>query len=156
VTQLCEYFARHMYELRSPPLHIVTFSKLYYIRSKCFLTIAVYSFPSERGTTFHNCTTLLISRFQVLTAPSVKITVFLDVTRCGLVEVYSRMDGSCFRHIQDRKILFHSEDGGRPFFRNAGKNPTDYTTSHPRRQYSSTFLILLNLISLSYTNTMNL
>jgi hypothetical protein len=34
-------------------------------------------------------------RYQVLTAASVKVTVFWDVTPCRLVEVYRRFGGAC-------------------------------------------------------------
>jgi hypothetical protein len=34
-------------------------------------------------------------RFQVLTAASMKMTVFWDVTLCSLVEVYRRFRGAC-------------------------------------------------------------
>jgi hypothetical protein len=38
-------------------------------------------------------------RFQVLTAVSMKMTVFWDVAPCSLVEVYLRFRGAyCFRH----------------------------------------------------------
>jgi hypothetical protein len=39
-------------------------------------------------------------RFQVLTAASMKVTVFWDVTPCSLVEVYRRFRGACCLHHQ--------------------------------------------------------
>jgi hypothetical protein len=39
-------------------------------------------------------------RFPVLTATSIKVTVFLDVAPCGLVEVYRRFRGACCLHDQ--------------------------------------------------------
>jgi hypothetical protein len=73
-------------------------------------------------------------RFQIFTVVSVKVTVVSDVTPCGLVEVYCHKGGTYFRYVQVIKILFYSENGGRPFFRKAGKNLTDFKASHPRRQ----------------------
>jgi hypothetical protein len=35
------------------------------------------------------------ARFQVLTAASIKMTVFWDVATCNLVEVYRRFRGVC-------------------------------------------------------------
>jgi hypothetical protein len=37
-------------------------------------------------------------RFQVLTAASMKMTVFWDVAPCSLVEVYGRIRGACWLH----------------------------------------------------------
>jgi hypothetical protein len=40
-------------------------------------------------------------RFQVLTAMSMKVTVFWDVAPCSLVEVYQHFRGACCLHHQD-------------------------------------------------------
>jgi hypothetical protein len=67
--------------------------------------------PSINQTT----TTLELVRLQVLTAASMKVTVFWDVAPCSLVEV------AC-----DSKLLWK-----------VGRLLWDYATQHPRKQSSS-------------------
>jgi hypothetical protein len=43
---------------------------------------------------------LIRVRFQVLTAASMKMTVFWDIAPCSLVEVYRRFRGACCLHHQ--------------------------------------------------------
>jgi hypothetical protein len=63
-------------------------------------------------------------RFKVLTATSMKMTVFSDVAPCSLVDTDRRFrDAYCLHHqgIADRSIY------------------PEYTAQHPRRQLSSNF-----------------
>jgi hypothetical protein len=72
------------------------------------------------------CRLLLLVRFQVLTAASMKITVLWDVASWSLVEVYQRFRGACCFHHQDDRpshIL------------------PDYKAQHPTRQSSSCTVI---------------
>jgi hypothetical protein len=80
---------------------------------------------------------LILVRFQVLTAASMKIIVFWDVAPCSLIEVYQRFRGTyCIHH--------HSpDDGGSKHLRNVGKFLPDYTAQHPRRQPSSSFILFI-------------
>jgi hypothetical protein len=41
-----------------------------------------------------------------------------------------------------RGLLFDPEDGGITFFRNVGKLLSHYTASYPRRQFSSSTLLI--------------
>jgi macrodomain Ter protein organizer (MatP/YcbG family) len=50
-----------------------------------------------------------LARFQALAAASVKVTVFLDIAPCSLVEVGRRLrDAHCLRHRVDRMRQYSS------------------------------------------------
>jgi hypothetical protein len=78
---------------------------------------------------------LLIGRFQVLTAASMKITVFWDVAPCSLVEVYRRCRGTCCLHHQGD----YPDDEGSKYLCNVSKLLPDYMVQHPRIQPSSCY-----------------
>jgi hypothetical protein len=58
-------------------------------------------------------------RFQVLTAASMKVTAFLDIAPCRLVEVVRRTN--------------RPDDGGSSHLRNVGQLLRVYTAQYPRR-----------------------
>jgi hypothetical protein len=63
--------------------------------------------------------------FQVLTAASMKMTLFWDVAPCSLVEIYRRFRRAyCPRNLPD--------DRGSKHFWNVGQFLRDYAAQHPR------------------------
>jgi hypothetical protein len=64
----------------------------------------------------------MLVRFQVLTAASMKVTLFWDIAQCSLVEV-------------DRR--HQAVDGGSTYLRNVGLLQRDYIAPYPRRVLSS-------------------
>lgn len=67
-----------------------------------------------------------IKMFEGLTAVTVNIAVFWDVTVCNLVAIYRYFGGLCFFHV----LLLEDEDS--MFLQKAGRHPPDYMASHPR------------------------
>jgi hypothetical protein len=78
-------------------------------------------------------------RFEVLTAVTVKNTLFWDVILCSPLEVQQCVRATyclsflCFL----LGLLFDPEGGANTFLRNVGELLLDYTALHPTRQYSS-------------------
>jgi hypothetical protein len=82
------------------------------------------------------------SWFQVLTATSMKMTVFWDVAPCSLVWVISASAGHGSPSSTPSKDVGSSathrpDDGGSKHLKHVGKLLPDYTAKHPRRQPSS-------------------
>jgi hypothetical protein len=44
------------------------------------------------------------SRSEVLTAVTMELTAFCDVTRCSPVEIYRYFEGMCCLHPQDKRV----------------------------------------------------
>jgi hypothetical protein len=63
-------------------------------------------------------------RFQVLTAASMKMTVFWDFEQCSLVEVYQRFRGACCLNHQG-KAASVSETSGNFYQTTRCNNPED-------------------------------
>jgi hypothetical protein len=77
-------------------------------------------------------------RFQVLTAASMKMSVFWDVPPCSLQGIDRSLRGSyCFHHQNDR-----TDNGGSNHLCNVGKFLRDYIEQHPRRKLSSRSLMV--------------
>jgi hypothetical protein len=73
---------------------------------------------------------LLVVRFQVLTAASMKFRVFWDVASCSHVDFDGRFRGTyCLHH--------EADDGGSTHLSNVVQNRLDYRVLHPRRLYTS-------------------
>jgi hypothetical protein len=60
-------------------------------------------------------------RFEVLTAVTVKIAVFWNVTHCSLVSYYQRFGGTCCLHVLVKDVR-----------QNVGTSLTGYSASQPR------------------------
>jgi hypothetical protein len=89
--------------------------------------------------------------FEVFTAVMLKSIIFWDMTPCSPLCSNRRFGGTQRLHLQGRRnvqqtteqacwfvgLFFDPEDGGAMFLRNVGCYTTDYTTSYPRRWYSS-------------------
>jgi hypothetical protein len=106
-------------------------------------------------------------RFQVLTAASMKMTVFWVVAPCNLIDVYRHFRGACCLHHQGSPWWWRQQH-----LWNDGKFLLDYMAQEPRRQpsqfrwvYNYHFLRLseysvskllewfrLNLVGLPYTH----
>jgi hypothetical protein len=76
----------------------------------------------------HHWQTILNTvRFQVLTAASMKITVFRDIVPCSPVEVNRRFRGTyCLQH-------HHLDDGGSKHLWNVSQLLPDYMVLYPRK-----------------------
>jgi hypothetical protein len=61
--------------------------------------------------------------FEIFTAATTKSTVFYDVTRCGLLQVYRRFGGSYLLLLADFMVgmLFDPDDGGNMFLQEVNK-----------------------------------
>jgi hypothetical protein len=96
---------------------------------------------------------ILVVRFEILTAVTLKSTAFWDVTQCSLVGVYQRYGEMYWFHLQDQRVsqassrkmpvclfglIFDPEDGGNTFLRNVDKFLPNYMASHP-----TSFLIMV-------------
>jgi hypothetical protein len=98
---------------------------------------------------------LIVVRFEVFMAVTMKNVVFWDVTPCRSCEL--RFGGKYILHFQGIKIhergttcsrwflasgFLYSEDGVDTFLRNVGSIHKIYTAPHPRRRHSSDWLLL--------------
>jgi hypothetical protein len=70
-------------------------------------------------------------RFQVLTATSMKITVFWYVAPCSLTKIDRRFRRAYWLHYH------RPDDRGSKHLWNVDQFPLDYTAQHPRRQWFS-------------------
>jgi hypothetical protein len=74
---------------------------------------------------------IIVVRFQVLTAMSMKSTAFWDTGPCSLVEVYRRFRSACIG----------TDDGGSTHLRNVGILQRGYTVLYARRLSSSKIIV---------------
>jgi hypothetical protein len=84
--------------------------------------------------------TWLHVRFQVLTAASMKMSVFWDDALRSLVETEQRFRGAYCLHHPWWWVIHRPDDGGSKLLWNVGQYLPEYTAQHPTRKTSSMFV----------------